>query len=172
MEREIKLKNALKILVWIIGFICSYILVYRMTEYHYQYVAAKSQIEIYQLAMGILWIGGAVVASIWWILLVCMKNKIRNYAEENAFVCGLLFGAAVLLWTFYITGMRVSGIMDNNGKLQYVYYGFVMPCVFGALMVLLPPEGVKKVIIPGSAVIKWIIGGVFLLLAAAILWIG
>ena len=144
---------------WAVVFIRIHIWVLQaITIYDVKEVTRASYDAYVNSMMTMVWIAAGLTV-IWW-LISRLPFKGREFVESNAWIYAVI---SVLLYfcIFIFSQYFIPGVIREGGTLIPLHYGFIYPCAYTALLYILPPNNVCRIIIPFKWVLRFPIGLIF-----------
>lgn len=141
--------NILKIILWAAALSIVHGKVLRAIEIYDVKEITESSYNAYKNNMLLMFCIAVVLAAVWWgISLIPLPS--REFMENYAGICALIsvllfFGTAVLsIW-------RIPGVYRTGGTLISLQYAFLYPCIYTAVLYLMPPNNICRILTP----VKW-----------------
>lgn len=167
-------KNAVIGCVWCLALIGSYLLIGTFLDMQYGMFCDAGSMRAYRANLSHYFLWVAILAVVWW---GCAVNpliaRLRSFFEQHSFPLSLIFSMGALIGTallYFLSGKTGSGIYDEKEIFYPLVSAYILPTVFIAVMYVVPPVNISKVILPARSEKKLTIAKarIFIIAAAVI----
>lgn len=151
--------NVLKMAVWIGILYIGYYSLRKWIGYMYVSVGQAGSIQKYFQGLSIECCITIALTVTWWLPAVLPPSPIitpptwllecRYRSEECSFSRSIIY-CSVAFVSAAIIKLTYTGILDKNGNMHGMWFVFILPSLYGFMMYALPPDGIKKVILPSA----------------------
>ena len=160
MPKELRMENLLREIVWYIALGIGFgAVIYQITTQFVpiadpdsvtRFLAYLSLMLLFSMLLTFLWWRGSSTEFAW-------LTPIRLMVQEHCFVFSLaFFGLLYLICVFLYA--KCHWIYNEDRQSYYsLSCIFFLPQIYGALMYLIPPKHISRVIVPGWGIFYWLI---------------
>lgn len=154
--------DILKIIFWVVIFYIVQKWVLQSLKIYEVKEITKISYEAYRNNIQLMGRIAAGLTIVWWgVSLIPFPG--REWMENSAGICALMsvvlyFGFSV--WSYF----RVPGVIREGGTVISLWYVFLYPCVYTAVLYLAPPNNICRVLTP----VRWYFRFGVALIAAAV----
>lgn len=147
-ERAGRWQNRVILIIWIV--VLTLLMFFKSAQLRdtYEGVSGSDRIDYCVKYLQIEWVLTLLAAIIWWLSATKLKNGWRRFVETHSFLCSLFFIGVVWAIALIIYFSFDVQILTYGGGPKRIYYIFALPAAFLALMYVLPPTNLNRVIAP------------------------